>query len=52
MCQAAADIVTQDCPALAEKMYNCSNLFENDDPFSSGYTYLREYCHGIDIMEV
>ena len=52
MCQAAADIVTQDCPALAEKMYNCSNLFENDDPDTWGGRYLKEYCYRIDIMEV
>ena len=47
MCQEAADIVTGDCPALAEKMYNCSRLFEEDIYYS-----YRRNCEKVDIMKV
>ena len=50
MCQEAADIVTGDCPALAEKMYNCSRLFEEDIYYSDSYT--RRNCEKVDLMKV
>ena len=50
MCQEAADIVTGDCPALAEKMYNCSRLFERD--YTSSYGNVRTYCIWLDVMAV
>ena len=52
MCQEAVDIVTGDCPALAEKMYNCSNVFENRKVSSWMSIIQRQYCTGIDIIAV
>ena len=49
MCQEAADIVTGDCPALAEKMYNCSRLFEED---RIAAFYHRPNCEKVDVVKV
>ena len=41
-----------DCPALAEKMYNCSRLFEVDSLSTWYLRYTRGSCYQLDLAEV
>ncbi|KAK7095775.1 hypothetical protein V1264_005141 [Littorina saxatilis] len=46
LCQEASDIVSGTCPAVAEKMYNCSNMYDpHQFDFSSYVTCVDDVMH-------